>query len=193
MSEKSDKRINEIIEAAICEFIEKGFEDASMENIASRANMSKGGLYHHFNSKAEILLAVNMKFMEPINDIIGQVEKNVSVVDGLKQFIANYLSYWNNHRRELSLYFFTMNISFSNQRIIGYYQVFAHQIFDCFEAHFIKGQLQGEFKKRDARSHAVALISCLDGYLAYMLIDPSLQLDKIIVEIQKTFIDDLLK
>lgn len=193
MAENRENRVNEIIEAAISEFIEKGYEKASMESIAKRANLSKGGLYHHFSSKIDILFAVNMKFMEPIGLVMGQIEKRPSIAEGLKQFISDYLSYWDNHRRELSLYFFTMNISFNNPQIMEYYKVFTQSFFDLFEGYFMKGQKQGIFKKRDARTHAIALISCLDGYLAYMLIDSSLRLDKTIAEIQITFIDNLLK
>ncbi len=193
MTEKKENRVEEIIVAAINEFIEKGYENASMESIAKAACLSKGGLYHHFSSKIDILVAVNIKFMEPIQEIIEKVEKNASIVDGLNQFIADYISYWQNHKRELSLYFFTMNISFNNQQIMGYYQVFAQQFFDCFENYFMIGQKQGKFKKRDARSHTTALISCLDGYLAYMLIDPTILPDKMIAEIQNTFINDFLK
>jgi len=191
MTEKKDSRINEIIEAAVNEFIEKGYERASMESIAKRANLSKGGLYHHFNSKTDILFAVNLKFMEPIEAFIEKTGKIDSIADGLKQFISDYLSYWNNHRRELSLYFFTMNISFSNEQIMGYYRVFTQNLFDFFETCFIKGQEHERFKIRNARSHAIALISCLDGFLAYMLIDPTIKLDKTIAEIQGIFIDDL--
>jgi AcrR family transcriptional regulator len=193
MTEKKDTRISEITEAALNEFIEKGYENASMEGIASRANLSKGGLYHHFRSKTEILFAVNMKFMEPIGDLAMKIGSAPTVGEGLKQFIADYLHYWSDHRKELSLYFFTMNISFNNKLIMDYYRVVAKSFFDFIEQCIIKGQTQEKFKERNARSHAVALISCLDGFLAYMLIDPSLQPDKIIAEIQSTFIDDLLK
>lgn len=192
MTEKKDTRINDIIEAALNEFLEKGYENASMESIALRANLSKGGLYHHFKSKTEILYAVNMKFMEPIADIAMKIEAATSIGIGLKKFIDDYLHYWADHRRELSLYFYTMNISFNNQQIMDYYRVVAKSFFDFIELCFIKGQNDGIFKTRDAKSHAVALISCLDGYLAYMLIDPELNTGKIISEIQATYIDDLL-
>ena len=192
MTEKKNTRINEIIEAALNEFLDKGYETASMESIALRANLSKGGLYHHFKSKTEILFAVNMKFMEPIGDLAMKIESGASVGIGLKKFVEDYLYYWASHRKELSLYFYTMNISFSNKQIMDYYRVVAKSFFDFIEQCFIKGQNQGIFKTRDARSHAVAFISCLDGYLAYMLIDPDLNTGKIISEIQATYIDDLL-
>jgi AcrR family transcriptional regulator len=186
-------RTSEIIEAAITEFIEKGYASASMESIAKRANLSKGGLYHHFKSKTEILLAVNMKFLEPVQELIFAIETNASVVDGLKQYIINYIDYWNNHKRELSLYFLTMNESFNNEQIMNLYKESTREMFDYFESVILKGQEKGLFKERDARSHAIALISCLDGFLGYLLIDSSLSTDQIGAEIINIYITDLLK
>ena len=40
-----------IIVAAMAEFLEYGFKDASMRRIASAAGMSVSGLYKHFPSK----------------------------------------------------------------------------------------------------------------------------------------------
>jgi AcrR family transcriptional regulator len=193
MSKKKDIRINKIIEAAISEIIEKGYEKASMESIAQRAKLSKGGLYHYFKSKVELLFMVNMKFLEPIREFMDKVENDKSIVNGLKQFITNYLKYWNNHKRELTLYFLTMNESFSNPQIMQLYKESTSQTFNYFETQFIKGHNQGVFKKTDARSHAIALISCLDGYLGYMLIDSSIPTEKIEKEVINTFIKHILK
>ncbi len=47
-----------IIEAATAEFMEYGFQDASMRRIAAAAGMSVSGLYKHFASKEEMFSAL---------------------------------------------------------------------------------------------------------------------------------------
>ena len=47
-----------ILEAAEYLFAEKGFDAVSMSAIASLANTSKPNIYHHFNSKKDLYLAV---------------------------------------------------------------------------------------------------------------------------------------
>ncbi len=47
-----------IIEAATAEFLEYGFNDASMRRIAASAGMSASGLYKHFASKEEMFSAL---------------------------------------------------------------------------------------------------------------------------------------
>ena len=48
----------QILDAALVEFSERGFNAARMDDIASRCGLSKGGLYAHFQSKEEIFKAV---------------------------------------------------------------------------------------------------------------------------------------
>jgi AcrR family transcriptional regulator len=49
---------DEILEAAAQIFREKGYHAASMQDIAEAVNLQKASLYHHVNSKQEILLAL---------------------------------------------------------------------------------------------------------------------------------------
>ncbi|MDD1505352.1 MULTISPECIES: TetR/AcrR family transcriptional regulator [unclassified Lysinibacillus] len=53
-----NKRKRQIITAARALFIEKGFVDASMNDIISAAKISKGTFYNHFSSKNECLIAI---------------------------------------------------------------------------------------------------------------------------------------
>ncbi len=49
-------------------FAEKGFADTGREEIAQRAGVTRGALYHHFASKAEVAAAV----VAEIEDELGQ-------------------------------------------------------------------------------------------------------------------------
>lgn len=50
-AEAKDQRRQRLVEAALDEFSERGFAAARMEDIASRAGLSKGTLYLYFDSK----------------------------------------------------------------------------------------------------------------------------------------------
>ncbi|MEG1481764.1 TetR/AcrR family transcriptional regulator [Clostridium sp.] len=64
----SNQTIDNIISVSSKLFLEKGFEKTSMQDIASTAGISKGAIYHHFNSKTEIISAV----MENQKDTIAK-------------------------------------------------------------------------------------------------------------------------
>ena len=57
-TEKSQAMIEKILSTATQLFIHNGYEKTSIQNIAQTASISKGAIYHHFQSKDEILFAV---------------------------------------------------------------------------------------------------------------------------------------
>src|SRR3954468_2696393 len=56
-SEGRDTR-NEMLESALAVFAERGYRDASVNEIAERAGYSKGALYWHFSSKDDLFFAL---------------------------------------------------------------------------------------------------------------------------------------
>lgn len=54
--EKSFERRQELIKAALIEFGEKGYENASLNNILKEAGISKGTFYYHFKNKEDLYI-----------------------------------------------------------------------------------------------------------------------------------------
>lgn len=59
-----DKRKEEILEAALEEFSQKGYSGTKISDIIKRAGISQGLLYHYYKSKDELYLAVIEKSIE---------------------------------------------------------------------------------------------------------------------------------
>ena len=53
--EKSLLSKGKIIDAAMKLFLEKGYENTTMQDIVEASGMSKGAIYHYFKSKQEIV------------------------------------------------------------------------------------------------------------------------------------------
>lgn len=60
-----------ILDAAFRLFAQHGFNKTSMASIASEAGVSKGLIYHHFNSKEEVLLAIFDNLMQMGDEIMS--------------------------------------------------------------------------------------------------------------------------
>lgn len=60
-SKNPEQTKERIVDASIKLFIEKGYEQTTIQDILDALNLSKGGLYHHFKSKEEILEVVKQK------------------------------------------------------------------------------------------------------------------------------------
>ena len=58
-------RVLQILDAALVEFSERGFNAARMDDIARRCCLSKGGLYAHFQSKEQVFKALLTRLLAP--------------------------------------------------------------------------------------------------------------------------------
>ncbi len=62
-----------IVDVSIKLFIEKGYKQTIIQDILDALNLSKGGLYHHFKSKEEILEAVKEKRAQYAADMLREL------------------------------------------------------------------------------------------------------------------------
>ncbi|NJE49346.1 TetR/AcrR family transcriptional regulator [Thermococcus sp. 9N3] len=62
-----------IIEAALELFSERSYHEVSVEEIARKAGVSKGGLFHHFPSKYELAKAVFFHYLTQWERELGEV------------------------------------------------------------------------------------------------------------------------
>lgn len=67
--EKQERRAA-IIEAAVTVFSERGYQEATMEEIAAKAELSKGTLYLYFKSKSELMFAIWGLLVDRMNSFI---------------------------------------------------------------------------------------------------------------------------
>jgi len=67
----SDERRQKIIDAAITVLLEKGVAASRMNDFVEASGLSKGGVYHHFDSKEDLLIGVLNHFIESNLDQIN--------------------------------------------------------------------------------------------------------------------------
>lgn len=75
-SRRAEARPEEILEAALDEFTEKGFDAARMEDVAKRAGLSKAGVYLYFPSKIALLEALIDAKVAPLARLIGTIAEH---------------------------------------------------------------------------------------------------------------------
>jgi AcrR family transcriptional regulator len=59
------RRRAELLDAALAVFAERGFEHATLQEVADRAGVTKGGVYHYFDSKEALLLELMRERLVP--------------------------------------------------------------------------------------------------------------------------------
>lgn len=76
---------DQIINAAVTVFSQKGYHPASMDAIAQSAGVAKGSLYYHFRSKSDLFTAV---ICEGIADMRRQIETILAVDTGIQEIFT---------------------------------------------------------------------------------------------------------
>jgi AcrR family transcriptional regulator len=81
------ERSREILAAARAVFSEKGYEEASMAEIAARVGVVEGALYKHFASKRELLFAVMRAFYVSLIDSLREGLRGVVGAQNRLRFV----------------------------------------------------------------------------------------------------------
>ncbi len=92
--EELDRRRHEIFAASVHLFLEKGFQETSMQEIAQAAGMGKSSLYDYFQTKDEILVSV---VEDEVFDLTEQAKviasQDLPAAERLKQIMRAHLEY----------------------------------------------------------------------------------------------------
>ncbi len=68
MSTRSDTTKTRMYDAALALIAEKGFAGTTVDEIAERAGVAKGTVYYHFAGKAELVEALIVEKLTPVDD-----------------------------------------------------------------------------------------------------------------------------
>ena len=78
--------------AALALFGEKGYEGASIEEMAKRAQLASGGFYLHYRSKRQLLLVLMDELLEAMSRLELRPAGATGVRSGLRQVLARGLA-----------------------------------------------------------------------------------------------------
>lgn len=92
--EEAEATRKALLTAALTVFSERGYADTRLEEIAERAGVTRGAIYHHFGSKAELFNVLMAEITERLTPIIGQsVEEGGTNLDIFRRIIIRNLDY----------------------------------------------------------------------------------------------------
>jgi len=92
MRKRTEEKRQSIIDAAHAVFLEVGFHQASMMEIAARSGASKATLYGYFDSKEALFTEVMVNAAGEIQASFGQLRLDVPLRESLISFGQHYLA-----------------------------------------------------------------------------------------------------
>ena len=99
-----DRRLAKIIVHATNVFYEKGYEGASMRDLARSSGMSLAGLYYYFESKEKLLYLIQKHTFTTIVEQQRERLDNVSEAEQrIRIFILNHLEYFLSNQKAMTV------------------------------------------------------------------------------------------
>jgi AcrR family transcriptional regulator len=90
LDEKRSEKILGIGKGAARLFNEKGYLETSMDDISNASGLSKGGVYHYFSRKNDILYFILMNYMDLILKNLEEDLKGIEGSFGKLQFVISH-------------------------------------------------------------------------------------------------------
>lgn len=143
--EKLTLRRREILKSAMHLFVEKGFTETSMREIAEAVGTGKATLYDYFSSKDEILIAY---IVDEVHHLTAQAQEiiaqELSIAEKFRQILGKHLEYMlANKKLNLRISFEAQRLNYESQQRI---QMHRHAYQDMLCNLVQEGIRTGEFR-----------------------------------------------
>lgn len=64
--------VSSLLDVAVTVFIDRGYDGTSMEHLSRASGLSKSSLYHHIDSKEQLLRMALDRAVEPLFEVLGE-------------------------------------------------------------------------------------------------------------------------
>jgi AcrR family transcriptional regulator len=167
----------QIVDCAIGAIAEMGFANASIDQIAKRAGVSKGVITYHFLNKEEIVnavienvLAAGRTYMEP------RIMAETSWAGRLRAYIESGLEFIDAHRKAvIALVEIAMSARGADGSPVAGLKLLARRAAELEEL-LRAGQRSGEFRRFDTRVMALTIIPAIDAVPHLLTREPNLDI-----------------
>jgi TetR/AcrR family transcriptional repressor of uid operon len=103
MSQRTDQRRSEVLQAAAACFIRRGFHQTSMKEVCAEAKLSPGLVYHYFESKEQIIQAIAQEAHQATSSLMAELETLPTLRLALAR-LTERLTHWLTQNGEARLY-----------------------------------------------------------------------------------------
>jgi AcrR family transcriptional regulator len=99
----TESRRQAILQAALKSFLSKGFTDTTMDDIRQLSGASTGSIYHHFENKEMLAIALYREGRNDLNSNLVRALASTEPRTGIKMLVYCYLD-WFEQNPDLGLY-----------------------------------------------------------------------------------------
>jgi AcrR family transcriptional regulator len=144
-TKKSNAKYMKIVDAAAKVFREKGYKEATLEDIANEVGMLKGSLYYYIDKKEDLLYSVVER---PLNEMTENLRKIINTNDSptlkLEKALINHINGFETYQSEL---FVWISIEWFKSEFGGEIATLGDEIDQMFRKIISEGIEKSEFRR----------------------------------------------
>ncbi|MGI6453960.1 MAG: TetR/AcrR family transcriptional regulator [Syntrophomonadaceae bacterium] len=157
-SELIIKRRQEIANAALKIFSQKGYYNTTIRDIAKEVNLGIGGIYAYISTKEDILRIIFDNYLHKLLEELEAVDSSLSHTDNLINKCRKFFSM--NEKNAETIRLMYSELRFVQKDLIYYLFDYSNRIIQVFEKIIILGQQNGEFNRNiDPRTVAFDIMT----------------------------------
>jgi TetR/AcrR family fatty acid metabolism transcriptional regulator len=173
--DKAEKK-RKILDAALGVFVDKGFSNVVINDIARSAGIGKGTVYEYFKSKEELFSELlKYLFARYQSYVPKEWKKGTTPAERLKNLLSFYTRLYvqASSRRNKVIFmlvdYLSHNSAESSRKREGYFSGYREEIRSIIE----EGIKLGTFRKVDVESAVTSITIAIDGLMFQMLLMPA--------------------
>ncbi len=99
-----------ILNAALRLFMDKGYVNTSMDEIADAVGLTKGGLYHYVEKKEDLLVGIHDQMLDALLKRVGDaIAPEAEPVEQLRMWIREYARVVKEYQAHVKIFFTEIN------------------------------------------------------------------------------------
>jgi AcrR family transcriptional regulator len=155
-------RIDQVLESATRLFTEKGYEAASVRDLAAELEIRPSSLYHHFPGKQHILFAICMRMQTDFNgEVMPELVANRPPEEAIASAVRRHVLFGHRRKGEVVVNIRERRSLPADQlaQVNGLRREYRNAMARVIDA----GCAQGVFRVEDSKLAAMAIVDMING------------------------------
>ena len=186
---------NLILDSALNVFVKKGYAETRMEDIVELSGLSKGAIYHHYNSKRDLFLSLiehweNYSFPNIFNK---DLDKNTAS-DVLRQIVKDIVDSFKNNKKVFLAELEFWSLANHDDDVRDKTKQLYIKLLKLFKSIISHGIKNNEFKNIDLEIGSLSIMTSIQGIIWFSIFEESkLSAEQYLNEVMEFIIKGLKK
>lgn len=159
-----NERKEQILNAAIKVFSQKGFAGTLVDKVAELAKLGKGTIYRYFDNKQDLFISTALRGIDDLkNTVLKEIDEGKDPLEKIEKAISAYLGFFEKNPDLINIVLHAP-VELQQEikkRYFKHYQDHLDKMVDIFN----QGINQGRIRKLDPRAAILILVNLLNGFI----------------------------